>query len=72
MKSAVVWHMSCMKVTAQLLATLAMNLSVLGEADRANDSRESKLITESASLVDELLGEVRQLSHLLIHPRWTK
>jgi signal transduction histidine kinase len=53
--------------TAQLLATLAMNLSVLGEADRANNNRESKLITESASLVDELLGEVRQLSHLL-HP----
>jgi two-component system NarL family sensor kinase len=44
-----------------------MNLSVLGEADRANNNRESKLITESASLVDELLGEVRQLSHLL-HP----
>jgi signal transduction histidine kinase len=53
--------------TAQLLATLAMNLSVLEEADRANNSRESKLITESASLVDDLLGEVRQLSHLL-HP----
>src|SRR5580700_1915203 len=51
--------------TAQLLATLAMNLSVLGEADRANNILESKLITESASLVDELLGEVRQLSHLL-------
>ena len=53
--------------TAQLLATLAMNLSVLAEADRAVNVRESKLITESASLVDSLLGEVRQLSHLL-HP----
>jgi signal transduction histidine kinase len=53
--------------TAQVLATLAMNLSVLGEADRVNDRRESNLIAESASLVDNLLGEVRQLSHLL-HP----
>jgi signal transduction histidine kinase len=53
--------------TAQVLATLAMNLSVLGEVDRTNQGRESQLITESASLVDDLLGEVRQLSHLL-HP----
>jgi signal transduction histidine kinase len=53
--------------TAQVLATLAMNLRVLGEADRANGTRESKLIAESSSLVDNLLGEVRQLSHLL-HP----
>jgi signal transduction histidine kinase len=53
--------------TAQLLATLAMNLSVLGDADRAGDACESKLIIESASVVDSLLSEVRQLSHLL-HP----
>jgi len=53
--------------TAQMLATLAMNLSVLGQGDPAICVRESKLITESASLVDSLLGEVRQLSHLL-HP----
>jgi len=53
--------------TAQVLATLAMNLRVLGEVDRADDTRESKLIGESARLVDNLLGEVRQLSHLL-HP----
>src|SRR5580704_4243781 len=53
--------------TAQGLACLAMNLSVLGEADRAVDTRESKLITDSASVVDSLLGEVRQLSNLL-HP----
>ncbi len=53
--------------TAQILAALAMNLSVLGEAERPGDARESKLITESAGLVDNLLGEVRQLSHLL-HP----
>jgi signal transduction histidine kinase len=53
--------------TAQVLATLAMNLSVLAETDRAVNARESKLITESTSLVDNLLGEVRQLSHLL-HP----
>jgi signal transduction histidine kinase len=53
--------------TAQVLATLAMNLSVLGETGRGDDSRQSKLVSESASLVDSLLGEVRQLSHLL-HP----
>jgi signal transduction histidine kinase len=53
--------------TAQVLATVAMNLSVLVEADRTGQARESKLIIESASLVDNLLGEVRQLSHLL-HP----
>jgi signal transduction histidine kinase len=53
--------------TAQVLASVAMNLSVLGEPDRAVSGREAKLIAESASLVDSLLGEVRQLSHLL-HP----
>jgi signal transduction histidine kinase len=53
--------------TAQVLATLAMNLRVLEETDRAGDARESKLINESATLVDSLLGEVRQLSDLL-HP----
>jgi signal transduction histidine kinase len=53
--------------TAQVLATLAINLSVLGDQDRDIKSREAKLITESARLVDNLLGEVRQLSHLL-HP----
>lgn len=53
--------------TAQVLATLSMNLSVLGNSDHAGDSVESKLIAESAALVEGLLGEVRQLSHLL-HP----
>lgn len=53
--------------TAQLLATLAMNLSVLGETTKPDDVRESRLIKESAALVGSLLGEVRQLSHLL-HP----
>jgi signal transduction histidine kinase len=53
--------------TAQVLATLSMNLCVLGDVDRAVNATESKLITESAVLVDGLLGEVRQLSHLL-HP----
>jgi signal transduction histidine kinase len=53
--------------TAQLLATLAMNLSVIGEVNEAGNLRESKLITESASVVEDLLGEVRQLSYLL-HP----
>jgi two-component system NarL family sensor kinase len=56
-----------MKGTAQVLASLAMNLSVLGESDRTGNPRDSKLIAESAGLVDSLLGEVRQLSHLL-HP----
>jgi signal transduction histidine kinase len=53
--------------TAQVLASLAMNLSVLAEGDREVTARESKLIAESTGLVDGLLGEVRQLSHLL-HP----
>jgi signal transduction histidine kinase len=53
--------------TAQVLASLAMNLSVLGESDRTGNPRDSKLIAESTGLVDSLLGEVRQLSHLL-HP----
>jgi signal transduction histidine kinase len=52
--------------TAQVLATLSMNLSVLATIDREN-THESKLISESAALVEGLLGEVRQLSHLL-HP----
>ena len=53
--------------TAQLLATLSMNLSVLGKTDPAADSDASKLLAESTGLVENLLGEVRQLSHLL-HP----
>ena len=43
-----------------------MNLSVLGDSDREN-AHELKLIAESSTLVDALLSEVRQLSHLL-HP----
>jgi signal transduction histidine kinase len=53
--------------TAQVLATLSMNLSVLGDGDRSINAHQSKLIAESGALVDSLLGEVRQLSHLL-HP----
>jgi signal transduction histidine kinase len=53
--------------TAQVLATLSMNLSVLGDGKRATNAYEAKLITESAALVDSILGEVRQLSHIL-HP----
>jgi signal transduction histidine kinase len=53
--------------TAQVLATLSMNLSVLGESAHSIDASQAKLVTESAGLVDNLLGEVRQLSHLL-HP----
>jgi signal transduction histidine kinase len=52
--------------TAQVLATLSMNLSVLGNGHRTNGD-ESGLIAESAALVHGLLGEVRQLSNLL-HP----
>src|ERR1700688_1528750 len=53
--------------TAQVLATLSMNLSVLGEVSDSVNPSEARLITESAGLVDNLLGEVRRLSHLL-HP----
>lgn len=53
--------------TAQLLATLAMNLSALGNGQAPVKSDERKLISQSVGLVDSLLGEVRQLSHLL-HP----
>lgn len=53
--------------TAQVLATLSMNLSVLGDMVQSGDPGGTKLIAESAALVDSLLGEVRQLSHLL-HP----
>lgn len=53
--------------TAQVLATLAMNLSALGGGDETTKAHERKLISHSAVLVDSLLGEVRQLSHLL-HP----
>ncbi len=52
---------------AQVLASVAMNLSVLREGERPANARETKLINDSAGLVDRLLGEVRQLSHLL-HP----
>ena len=53
--------------TAQLLATLAMNLSALGNGQAPVKSDERKLISQSVGLVDSLLGEVRQLSNLL-HP----
>ncbi len=53
--------------TAQVLATLAMNLRVLGDSEKTPDDNQSKLIGESAGLVDNLMGEVRQLSHVL-HP----
>ena len=53
--------------TAQVLATVSMNLSVLREEDGNANSRKSQLIAESGGLVDGLLREVCQLSHLL-HP----
>jgi signal transduction histidine kinase len=52
---------------AQLLATLSMNLSALGDAGSSANARDLKLIRESAGLVDSLLKEICQLSHLL-HP----
>lgn len=58
--------------TAQVLATLAMNLSALANKQSCENSKhqrsdDHKLISQSVELVDSLLGEVRQLSHLL-HP----
>ena len=53
--------------TAQVLATLAINLSLLEEPEKEMGTRDGKLIEQSARLVDQLLGEVRQLSDLL-HP----
>lgn len=53
--------------TAQVLATLAINLSLLEEPEQEVGSRDKKLIEQSVRLVDQLLGEVRQLSDLL-HP----
>jgi signal transduction histidine kinase len=53
--------------TAQVLATLSMNLGMLRDTNGAKNPRESRLMVESASLVDALVKEVCQLSHLL-HP----
>jgi signal transduction histidine kinase len=53
--------------TAQVLATVSMNLSVLRGGDGSANPRKPQLIAESAGLVDNLLKEVCQLSHLL-HP----
>jgi signal transduction histidine kinase len=58
--------------TAQLLATLAMNLSALAHEQPDTESLvaradQRKLISHCAEVVENLLGEVRQLSHLL-HP----
>ncbi len=53
--------------TAQVLATLAINLSLLEQPEQPMEMRDAKLVGQSAKLVDQLLGEVRQLSDLL-HP----
>ena len=50
--------------TAQLLATLAMNLSVLGETTKPDDVRESRLIKESAALVGGRVAAGRSSSAL--------
>jgi signal transduction histidine kinase len=53
--------------TAQVLATLAINLSLLEEPEEKIGPRDKKLIEQSVRFVDQLLGDVRQLSDLL-HP----
>ena len=53
--------------TAQVLATLAINLSLLREPERDLGERDSKLVQQSENMVENLLTEVRQLSDLL-HP----
>jgi len=54
--------------TAQVLATLAINLSLMEESEPERRSRNASLIRHSSRLVDHLLGEVRQLSDLLYPP----
>jgi signal transduction histidine kinase len=53
--------------TAQLLTALAMNLSMMRVSVPGTSMPHSTLVSDSAALVDNLLAEVRQLSHLL-HP----
>lgn len=53
--------------TAQQLAALAMNLSVVSEEGRALNPRARKALTESVDLADASLREIRTVSYLL-HP----
>ena len=53
--------------TAQNLAALAMNLTVIGESAQALDAKARKALADSACLAQQGLNEVRNLSCLL-HP----
>ncbi|HEX4166436.1 MAG TPA: PAS domain S-box protein, partial [Bryobacteraceae bacterium] len=53
--------------TAQLLASLTMNLSVVNESAHVLDPRAERALAESESLVDQCLREIRTVSYLL-HP----
>jgi PAS domain S-box-containing protein len=53
--------------TAQTIAALGMNLSVVRESKVALDERAQKALTESMELADQCIRELRTLSYLL-HP----
>jgi PAS domain S-box-containing protein len=53
--------------TAQLLASLTMNLSVLNESAHELNPRAQRALAESEALVDQCLREIRTVSYLL-HP----
>ena len=54
--------------TAQLLAGLSMNLSVVSESANIQDPRARAALAESVALAEESLREIRAVSYLL-HPR---
>ena len=53
--------------TAQLLASLSMNLSVVSESGEALNPRARAAMAESITLADQCLREIRTVSYLL-HP----
>jgi PAS domain S-box-containing protein len=53
--------------TGQKLATLAMNLSLIGKSAETLDARARKALTESLELLDQSSRDIRTLSYLL-HP----
>lgn len=53
--------------TAQSIAALGMNLSVVRESSAALDARTQRLLNESVELADQCIRELRTLSYLL-HP----
>jgi two-component system NarL family sensor kinase len=54
--------------TAQLLAGLSMNLSVVSESTEIQDPRARAALADSVTLADQSLREIRTVSYLL-HPR---